>query len=290
MIFQSLCSLQNPMTTYSKATSLTPTPSNRFTSSRWYAPVFAIVLAVVMSSFTTRSAVAQLEFALSPGDIVDEIAAWDGSFSAGLNGKSGNSQNVDFNFVLDMTRETDASTSNLLANYFYSANAINTTTDRWFSQFRQERKFEDPRWSWFYQAAVEADRFKDFDYRIALHSGLAYKIFDEELRKLKVRMGAGASREVGSVNNEWSPELQFGADWERRLTETTRVYASVDYYPNVSDFSDYRLNTNTGLEFVIDAERKINFKIFAINRFDSTPPTGNQENDIDYGMALGFGF
>lgn len=262
-------------------------PVRRFS---FFSFLFSILSAFVVVQLSSSTAFAQLEFSMSPGDIVEEIAAWDGSFSAGLNGKSGNSQNVDFNLVLDMTRETDFATTNILANYFYSANQIATTTDRWFSQFRQERKFENPRWSWFYQAAVEADRFKDFDYRIALHSGLAYKIFDEEMRKLKVRMGAGASREVGSVNDEWSPELQFGADWERKLSDTTRVYASVDFFPNVSDFGDYRVNSNTGLEFVLDAERKINFKIFAINRFDSTPPPGNQENDIDYGMALGFGF
>ncbi|MEL7496617.1 MAG: DUF481 domain-containing protein [Planctomycetota bacterium] len=235
----------------------------------------------------------QLDLALTPGEIVEEVApvpAWKGNFSAGLNGKSGNSEDLDFNLALDLTRETDFATTNFLANYFYSSNQIATTTDRWFSQFRQERKFEDPRWSWFYQSGLEVDRFKDFDYRIALHSGLAYKLIDEEIRKLKLRLGAGASREVGSVNDDWSPELQFGADWERKLSETTRIYATVDFFPNVSDFADYRLNTNTGLEFLLDAERDINFKIFALNRYDSTPPPGNQENDLDYGMSVGIGF
>lgn len=249
-----------------------------------------LFLSVFLFLTNTTTLHAQLEFSLEPGDIIEEVAAWDGNFSAGLNGKSGNSENLDFNLTLTLKRETDFATTELLANYFYSSNAIATTTDRWFSQFRQERKLQDPRWSWFYQAAVEVDRFKDFDYRIALHTGYAYKLIDEELRKLKVRLGAGASREVGSANDDWSPELQFGADWERRLSDTTKIYATVDYYPNVSDFADYRLNTNTGLDFLLDAERNINFKIFALNRYDSTPPPGNQENDIDYGMSVGIGF
>ncbi len=243
--------------------------------------------------FSPSKCLAQLDFIMQPGDLISQLdpeAKWDGSFSAGLNGKSGNSENLDINMSLRLNRETDASTTNLLANYFYASNDIATTTDRWFSQFRQERKFANPLLSWYYQIGVEADRFKDFDYRIALHSGLAYKLIDEEIRKLKVRMGAGASKEVNSPNEDWSPELQFGADWERKLTDTTKVYASVDYFPNVSDFADYRLNTNTGLDFLVDAERNINFRLFAQNRYDSTPPAGNQENDIDYGAALVVGF
>jgi hypothetical protein len=98
------------------------------------------------------------------------------------------------------------------------------------------------------------------------------------------------SKEVGSANEDWSPELQIGGDWDRKLTDTIKVFAKVDYYPNVSDFGDFRLNTNAGLDFLVDAPRNINFRMFALNRYDSTPPLGNNENDIDYGMALVVGF
>jgi len=103
-----------------------------------------------------------------------------------------------------------------------------------------------------------------------LHTGLAFKVVDEELRKFKLRFGGGASREVGSVNDDWDPELQFGADWERKIFDNTRLYATVDYYPNVSAFSEFRLNTNAGLDFLVDASRNINFRIFAQNRYDNT--------------------
>ena len=115
----------------------------------------------------------------------------------------------------------------------------------------------------FYQAAYEWDEFKAFDYRIALHGGLGFEVFKFDDRFLKLRFGAGASREVGGTVDEWLPELQFGGDWERQLTDTLKLYANVDYYPNVEDFADYRLNVLSGLEFVIDAERNINFRMFA---------------------------
>jgi len=103
-------------------------------------------------------------------EAVDEPLGWTGSFAAGFNGKTGNSENLDVNFAVNVTRESDFASLNFIGNYFYASSDVTTTTDRWFSQFRQEIKLRDERWSWFNQAGVEIDRFKDFDYRIALHT------------------------------------------------------------------------------------------------------------------------
>ncbi len=255
--------------------------------------MFPVLFAALAVWVVPANVHAQVETVIEEGEIVElveEAPAWKGSFAAGFNGKTGNSQNLDLNFAVNVTRESDFATSNFVGNYFYASNDVLTTTDRWFSQFRQEIKLKNPRWSWFNQVGVEIDRFKDFDYRVALHTGLSFKVIDEDVRKLKLRFGGGASREVESINDDWSPELQFGADWERKLFENTRVYATVDYFPDVSEFADYRLNTNAGLDFLVDAKRNINFRIFAQNRYDSTPPTGNEESDLDYGAALVVGF
>lgn len=254
---------------------------------------FLLIFTFLVSLPFGSAAQAQVETIIEEGELTEIVAedpTWTGSFAAGFNGKSGNSQNIDVNFAINVSRESDFATTNFIGNYFYASSDVTTTTDRWFSQFRQEIKLSNDRWSWFNQAGVEIDRFKDFDYRIALHTGLAFKVVDEELKKFKLRFGGGASREVGSVNDDWEPELQFGADWERKIFDNTRLYATVDYYPNVSAFSEFRLNTNAGLDFLVDASRNINFRIFAQNRYDNTPPPGNEESDLDYGAALVVGF
>lgn len=234
---------------------------------------------------------AQINFAFAEGMIQSFVDnPWDGSFAAGMNGKSGNSQNLDINMTLNLNRETDSAKTALLASYFYSSNDVATTTDRFFGQARQERKLRNPKWSWFYQAQVESDRFKDYDYRIALHSGLGYEVYKNDMGFLNLRVGFGASKEVGAVDESWTPEVQFGGDWERKITEALKVFATADYYPSLEDFTDYRIVTNTGLEYVVSEERNINFRMFALNRYDSTPPAGNKKNDIDYGMAIVLGF
>ncbi len=214
---------------------------------------------------------------------------WTGSVASGVNGRSGNANTMDINFDLKANRDTEINTTNIIANYFYGRNNSATVNDRAFGQVRRERKINDI-WAVYFQLGLEFDRFKDFDYRIAIHSGFSRDIYRTDSGFLKARLGAGVSREVGSPNDDWIPELQLGTDWEQQLTDTTKIYTNIDYFPNVSDFGDFRLNTNVGLNFLVDAPRNISFRIFANNRYDSTPPPGNKSNDVDYGAALVWGF
>ncbi len=253
--------------------------------------------ALSLSSWATAS---QLDYEFEEGVFSDEVieepiveSPWTGTFASGLNGKSGNSDNLDINMTLNLARDTEFTNTTLLASYFYASNEVATVTDRVFAQGRRERKFSNyPKLSIYHQTAYEWDRFKNFDYRIALHGGLGYEVYKLDDRFLKLRFGAGASREVGAPapGDEWIPELQFGTDWERNLTDRVRLYATLDFYPNVNDFADYRLNTLGGVEYTLNEERDINFRLFAFNRYDSTPAPGNTENDLDYGMALSLGF
>ncbi len=223
-------------------------------------------------------------------DAIRSPDVWDGSFAFGLNGTSGNSENVDINVSVDAKREDDVATTELFLTYFYSQNQIATTTDRVFVRGRQERKLKDPNFNWYYSGTYEWDRFQGFDYRVALHTGLGILLYEFDDRFLKSRVGAGASREFGGVMDDWIPELQFGVDWERHLTERTRLFATTELFPNIEDFSDYRVNTRTGFETVLDPEIGMSLRAFVFNRYISMPDPGFQSNDVDYGLSLAFGF
>ena len=251
------------------------------------------VLSLLLLFAFTSPTFAQLDFGLDDGVVTESVDAnpWAGSLAAGLNGKAGNSENLDINATFTADRETEFTKTSLLASYFYATNNVATVTNRFFGQARRERSFvRNPKFAAFYQAQYEWDSFKAFDYRLALHGGLSYEVYKLDDRFLKLRFGAGASREFGLPTSEWLPELQFGGDWERQLNDAFKLFATFDYYPNVTDFADFRFVTNAGLEFVLDAERNINFRAFVLDRFDSTPPPGNRDNDIDYGMAIVVGF
>lgn len=248
---------------------------------------------VVLATYSVSAFGQDVAYDLDGGIIEDVVAEklWEGSFAAGLNGKTGNSENLDINMNLNMTRSLDRHTTKLLASYFYASNDIATTTNRYFAQARHELDFLDnPRLSWYGQGYFENDQFKAFDFLLALHTGIGYKVYENDLGFLKLRAGGGASRQFGGVNDDWVPELQFGGDWERKLSERSKLFVTFDYFPNVEDFADYRTVTNGGFEFVIDEALNLNFRMFALHRYDSTPEAGDQKSDLDYGMAIVYGF
>lgn len=249
--------------------------------------IFLFLLAIsVPASFATAQFPGENYFEgfIQPSEV------WDGSFAFGLNGKSGNSENLDINMDMNLSREDDFAITSLLMTYFYSSNNLGTSTDRFFTEGRQERKLANPNFTWYYTGSFEWDRFKSFDYRLAFHTGIGILLYEDELGFLKSRIGAGASREFGGLNDEWLPELQFGMDWERQITARTKLFATVDYFPNVEDFTDYRLNTRAGFETLLDEALNMSFRVFVFNRYDSTPGPGFKKNDIEYGAALVFGF
>jgi len=182
--------------------------------------LFVSTIVIFIATTLASTGFAQLDFGITEGvveDAVDE-SPWSGSFAAGLNGKTGNSQNLDINTTLNAVRETDINKTALLASYFYAANDVSTVTDRFFGQARRERNLPNPRWTAFVQAQYEWDRFKSFDYRLALHGGLGFEVFKDEDRFLKLR------------------------------------------------------------------------RMFALHKYDSTPVAGDEETDLDYGLAIVVGF
>ena len=102
---------------------------------------------------------------------------------------------------------------------------------------------------------------------------------------LKGRVGAGASREFGGPNNEWSPEGVFGMDYKRQLTKRQKLTGTFDYYPEVGDFRDYRFVADASWELLVDAEANLSLKFSIRDEYDSTP-NGLRPNDLNYAFLL----
>ena len=246
----------------------------------------SILLIGAAEGLTAQDQWRPLRFFQSP----NQPSQWDSSFAFGLNGTGGNSQNADLNLNLDATRKTDIGTTDFTFSYFYSESNLVTSTDRIFSKLRHEHHLANPNLSWYFSGTAEWDQFTGYDYRLAFHSGFGWLLLNDSLRTLKTRTGVGTSREFGGDLNDWVPELQFGMDWERKLSARTKLYATVDYYPDFDNFVRYRVNTKAGIETLLDSDLGLSLRTFVLNRYNSTPDPGFEPNDVDYGLTLAFDF
>ncbi len=213
------------------------------------------------------------------------FVCWEGSFEVGINASTGNSETFSIRAGGDLERETDRHKFKLHAAYSKTDTSGAVTQDNGQFWIRDDLKFGDSPWSTFLKGGIEYDTFRDYDYRLSGNGGLGYKFLDNDVTSIAARFGAGASQEIGSLDNDVKPEAVFGIDFKRQLTKRQKLTSTVDYYPTWDDWEDYRMEAEVAWEMLIDAEANLNLKFAVIDRYDSTPGT-RKPNDFDYALLL----
>lgn len=242
---------------------------------------------------------------VSVGDVVVEEAKptppppnpWSGRVELGFNGAEGNSQLASTRVGLRAIRKTEATEFTAKLTY----NITNSMGERTENQLIGESRFEHfhfKPFSYYVHGTYEFDQFTAFDYRLTADAGLAWNIIHDgnfdfylinESTNLKLRGGAGTSREFGIPDAEYIPEASFGFSFSHQLTKRQRLSADSDYFPDVRDWNDYRIRSNATWEIKVDPEGNMSIKFSLIDRYDSTPH-GKKHNDLTYAAQLVWDF
>lgn len=224
-------------------------------------------------------------------EVVAEPAAkpWEASFEVGIDGSGGNSET--FNFRLGVETQLEVSRYVLEADLDYRKNTADwkESANRALLDWQCKRLFGESPWSAFVHGTVEYDEFCDFDLRVAANIGVARELLKSDAGLLSGKFGGGFSREIGLPSDYHVPELVFGLDFEHRFNKRQKLTAKVDYMPDVTDFADFRINSEAAWEVLIDRETNLTLKTSVLNRYDSTPGT-SKANDVDYSVVLLWSF
>jgi putative salt-induced outer membrane protein YdiY len=214
---------------------------------------------------------------------------WDGSFEVGLNGTEGNTQTFNLHSAAKLKRKTEFVEQTLEGRWIDKSAAGVNTARNGFLEGRSEWPWQNSPWSMFVHGLIEYDEFRAFDARVAADAGLGYKLLENDLTTIKARFGASGSHEIGGADDDIRPELLGALEFERKLSDRQKLSGSVEYYPDVTDFADYRMNTRVSWEVVVDPVWGLSLKFSAFNRHDSTPG-GLKPNDIDYSAVMLWSF
>lgn len=229
-----------------------------------------------------------------PGDIppVPE-KVWSGGGEIGLNGADGNSELFNIRAGFNAQRKTR---DNLFASdflYTYARQSGNLTQNQALINARDEILFPETSWSVFGSTNIEYDELRAYRFRVGVYGGVGYQVVDEERIYWRVRAGAGAVREFAAegsgLADRWVPELLFGTDFNYKIDDRSSFVSTLDYYPRVDDFGQFRVRSRLAYQFIVDPTLGIVFRAGIQNRYDSSP--GNaRRNDLSYFTTLGFSF
>ncbi|MDA7978853.1 MAG: DUF481 domain-containing protein [Pirellulales bacterium] len=223
---------------------------------------------------------------VAAGAPVISPVTWDRSLEFGVSGSEGNSEVFNLRTAARFARTSDLQKSTLDITYRKSEADGAETANLMFAEGRNEWIFDEQSpWSVFIHGTTEYDEFRDYNVRVAADTGLGYYFIRNDCSSFLGRFGGGFSHEIGGMDDSYVPEGVFGAEASHQLTPRSKLNFKADYYPDLSDFGDYRLNTSADWEILMDEVLDVSLKLGLIDRYDSTPG-GKKANDLDYSAVL----
>jgi putative salt-induced outer membrane protein YdiY len=218
------------------------------------------------------------------------VQPWKGTLELGLNGASGNTNNSNLFIGWDGRRDYRDGDLSFDFDYFFQRADSVVTMERAVALGRYEREIGETSVNWYVQGFFEYDDLRAYPARLAVTAGLSKQLIDADRFKLTGRAGIGASKKIDAPDDRWRPELQFGVDYEYRLTERQKILGFVDYFPDVTDFSTYRLNAKLAWEALLEEEWGLAMRASLMNWYDTDPGPGTKANDLFYVLSLVWGY
>lgn len=213
------------------------------------------------------------------------LPGWDTALELGLNGSSGTSDSLSLRTGGYVKKKSDERKVNFeLYHNRTKASGVETQNNAQM-KYRHDWLMPESPWTVYVQSQLYYDEFQAFDLNLNMNAGVGYRLIDKEWLELTSRIGSGTSRKFGGVNDEWVPEAQFGIDYEQKFSETQKLTASTEYFPDWGNFGRYRLLTELGYEVELAVPSNVSLKFAATNRHDSHPD-GAAPNNLNYSVLL----
>lgn len=214
---------------------------------------------------------------------------WEGNVELGMNGTDGNSETFNIRLGVTAKHKTETFVRTLqLTTIQKSANGI-VTANTALVDGRLEWPMPGSRWNYFIHGLAEYDEFKAFDARVSGDTGFGYEWIQTDMTTLVTRSGLAFSNEIGGPDTTVHPELLFGGEFKHKFNPTHSISFKADYYPDVTEFGDFRLNSQASWEIALAQAWGLSLKLSIIDRYDSTPQ-GARPNDVDYSTLLLWSF
>ena len=130
------------------------------------------------------------------------------------------------------------------------------------------------------------DDIADLRYRFTINPLFGMYVFKNERSSLAIEAGpAFVIEEQAGISDSYFA-LRFAERFEFKLSDRTRFWQSLEYMPEVSDFGNYILIGEAGIETLLG--RNVSLKTFVQNRYDNQPAPGIERNDFGFFLALSF--
>lgn len=223
---------------------------------------------------------------------------WDGSTSVGYSLVRGQREagtlSIGVNAVRrepDLPGYKERYRTNYLLNILLTntrQDGIETSANSLSTALRQDFLFSTTNFA-FVLGQFEHIQTQSIDLRQTYGSGIGHDVLRRPNLNLQFLGGMTFVRtSFGTGEVRRTAEALVGQKLRWRMTKAVDLTHSLDFYPNVSDFGDYRFDTSTTLSTRIST--RLSFTTTVADRFLSRPLPGGQRNELVFTTGLGLNF
>lgn len=217
----------------------------------------------------------------------DAPPRWKSSIAFGGSLTSGNSDTMGLNLAAGSEKKTEKNEFVLGAVATYGETDDETSTEKGSLFFNYKRMFGS---SYVYSdTELFHDKIALIKYRFTTSAGYGRYVIDNEKTKLGVELGlAYIHEDFEDQPEDEEPAEELDADdtfalrvsqnFEHQLSATAKIWQSLEYLSEFSDFDNYLLNATAGIEAALNHKLSLRFSIE--DRYNSRPPYGSEKNDL----------
>jgi len=122
------------------------------------------------------------------------------------------------------------------------------------------------------------DAIADVEYRVTISVGAGYYFVKTTNTVLGAEVGPGyVFEKLGSDDNSYAT-LRVGEKFTQKLSSHSRLWQSAELLPQVTDFSNYIVNAELGVEADINAH--LSLSTVLQDTYKHHPATGRKQNDL----------
>jgi putative salt-induced outer membrane protein YdiY len=212
-----------------------------------------------------------------------ETLGWVTTAAAGFTLTRGNSENFLATLSLDTKRKWEKDEAFLGISGGYGDSTVNnayTKNTEFLQGFGQYNHLFSDRFYGGLRLDAQYDGIAGVDYRAKITPMVGYYLIKNE--KMTLSAEAGPSAVFEHLEGESARSymaIRFAENFEYKLTATTKVWETLAYIPEISDWANnYLLNLEVGIDTAIT--KQLSLRVVFQDMYASQPAAGRKSNDL----------
>lgn len=212
--------------------------------------------------------------------LTESLTEWTKRIGFGGRFVEGNSRETNLDLSANLERKrNDRQTQINLGGQFGQANGVRGV-NRWFANSTTDMILSEP-WIWFLNVNDEYNERQNLDYRGTLSLGPGWRPYNEDKKRLVVRVGPAVTYEVfhAPADQRVTPDLFTELEFRWPLSESMQFEHRTTVNPSLHDLGLFRAVSNSAVQWALDSEKRWNFRIGLQYQYISQPNAGRRPGD-----------